>query len=464
MKRNIFFRIGVCIFASVLTLSCSISEPQSDPSVEPSVEPYIPPVTDVSPTNTPLPPSPDFPDDILFFGYGGGGGFGNCADFSSFPAVVGQINYPTDFVDFQSYSGVGPNFDYPRRADLCLGGVPKDQRIEIKLISPSQNTILNTAIQIQDSKQISGDLVLYWLEYPFAWTDVFHRSSIFINSNAGLEWDDNQNPVGPILASLNFWWPGDLESGIWKVEVSWPGQTVYGDFMAETRRLPEVSLGEPAGNSRIVPIVNSDYPYACRPAMHEQPYFAVVEGFVANHPVYVLVYQATQYGWDYQMTLVYKAAVNTNEQGMGRVDLPFAFQRGAQYFLFATADPAVKLTVDTKMRSGVFNFTAIANAMDCFIVPNQTILSCPGAPPQRMTVNQRGYACTRSDPVRVRVSPARSANTLVQVEPGTQFTVIGGPFCSDDWSWWNVRLDEGTTGWLAEGGDEIDPYFICPLP
>lgn len=96
-------------------------------------------------------------------------------------------------------------------------------------------------------------------------------------------------------------------------------------------------------------------------------------------------------------------------------------------------------------------------------LPDNSTSSCPGAPPQRMTVNQRGYVCTRSDAVRVRVSPARSANTLVQIQPGAQFTVIGGPSCSDNWSWWNIRLDDGTIGWVSEGGDEIDPYFICPV-
>jgi hypothetical protein len=462
MKHNKLFRIGVCIFVSILTLNCNTSAARPQPTVEPSVEPYVPSVTDVSPTNTPLPPLPDFPDDILSFGYGGGG-FGNCADFPSFPAVVGRISYPTASVDFQSYSGLGPDFGYPRHAELCIGGVPKDEQIEIKLISPSQNVTLNATIQIQDSKQISGNLILYWLEYPSAWAD--DRSVVFIRGYAALRWDDNQNPVGPILASLNFWWPGDLESGIWKVKVSWHGQTVYGDFVAETRRLPEVSLGEPAGDSRIVPLVNSDYPYACRPAMHEQPYFAVVEGFVPNHPVYVLVYQATRVAaWDYQMTLVYKTVATANEQGVGRVDLPVTFQSGTQYFLFASADPAVNLTVNTETHKNVFNYASIANAMDCFIIPPQTLSSCPGAPPQRMIINKRGYVCTRSDPVQLRVSPAKSASTLMKLETGTQFTVTGGPACSDDWSWWNVRLDDGAIGWVSEGGDAVDPYFICPFP
>jgi hypothetical protein len=96
--------------------------------------------------------------------------------------------------------------------------------------------------------------------------------------------------------------------------------------------------------------------------------------------------------------------------------------------------------------------------------PRQPVSSCPGAPPQRMIVNQRGYICTKSDSVRLRSDPKRSAGTLIQLKPGKQFTVIGGPACSDNWSWWNIRTDDGLTGWISEGGDEIDPYFICPLP
>ena len=52
MKHKInLVRIGVCIFATILTLSCYFFESPT----QPSVEPYIPPVTDVSPTNTPAP-------------------------------------------------------------------------------------------------------------------------------------------------------------------------------------------------------------------------------------------------------------------------------------------------------------------------------------------------------------------------------------------------------------------------
>lgn len=92
------------------------------------------------------------------------------------------------------------------------------------------------------------------------------------------------------------------------------------------------------------------------------------------------------------------------------------------------------------------------------------VSSCPGAPQQRLIVNQRGYVCTKGDNVLLRNVPNRSGATLDSLLTGTQFTVLDGPACADNWSWWQICTDYGIIGWIAEGGDEIDPCFICPLP
>lgn len=88
---------------------------------------------------------------------------------------------------------------------------------------------------------------------------------------------------------------------------------------------------------------------------------------------------------------------------------------------------------------------------------------CPGAPPQQMRVGEQGYVCTRSDAVILRAGPQRSSAELTRLQPGTTFTVLDGPRCADTWSWWQIRSADGWEGWIAEGGDRIDPYFICPL-
>jgi len=89
--------------------------------------------------------------------------------------------------------------------------------------------------------------------------------------------------------------------------------------------------------------------------------------------------------------------------------------------------------------------------------------ACPGAPALRMTVGKDGSVCTKEDSMAVRKEPNRLGEMVIRLTPGTIFTVIGGPECSNNWSWWKIQTTNGTTGWIAEGGDDTDPYFICPV-
>jgi len=87
---------------------------------------------------------------------------------------------------------------------------------------------------------------------------------------------------------------------------------------------------------------------------------------------------------------------------------------------------------------------------------------CPGAPPQQVSLGDEAYVCTQSDHVVLRTKPHRSADMLRYLASGTTMTIIGGPACANSWSWWNVRTEDDVAGWIAEGGDNVDPYFICP--
>lgn len=361
--KNNHIRIGGCILATILTLGCYFFGTQPDLSEELSAVP----VTETSLTNTPLPPLPDFPEEILFFGYGGGGGVG-CGGFSlpPVPSAIGGTTYPTTVTAHESYTGVGPSFYYPRHAVLCFGGVPKDVTIEIKLTSPDQDVTLSAAIQIIDDST-GSNLLVKWNGYPDDWLE--NDSGFYFSSYAAREGDDNRDANAPIIVSLGLWWSGSLPRGVWKVEVSWPVQFIYGDFFAETTYLPEVSMGDPNFDTQIFPDMNSDAPYTCRPVLYEQPYFAVVEGFSPGTPVHILVYHVTQAGWDQELALDYQTVAHSNEQGMSSASLSTIFSPGIKYYLLAVTDPSANLAVDTGSHNSVFNFTAIANAMDCFFIP-----------------------------------------------------------------------------------------------
>lgn len=90
------------------------------------------------------------------------------------------------------------------------------------------------------------------------------------------------------------------------------------------------------------------------------------------------------------------------------------------------------------------------------------ITSCPNAPVQRMKVGKNGYVCTKEDGVYLKSAASLSSTRLRLIEKGTVFSVIGGPKCANNWSFWQIQLSSGTIGWISEGGDAEDPYFICP--
>lgn len=89
-------------------------------------------------------------------------------------------------------------------------------------------------------------------------------------------------------------------------------------------------------------------------------------------------------------------------------------------------------------------------------------LSCPGAPPQRLEMNEDAIVCTETDRVFVRSGPGKGFQILYRIPPRTVVWILDGPTCADNWSWWQVELNDGTVGWMSEGGDSEDRYYLCP--
>ncbi len=92
--------------------------------------------------------------------------------------------------------------------------------------------------------------------------------------------------------------------------------------------------------------------------------------------------------------------------------------------------------------------------------PGQT---CPGAPPQRLTVGAGARVTfTNGQPLNLRAEP--SGALVTQLQEGTEVTVLDGPQCLDDFSWWQISVVEGAAvaGWAAEG--EPGSYYLEPWP
>lgn len=120
----------------------------------------------------------------------------------------------------------------------------------------------------------------------------------------------------------------------------------------------------------------------------------------------------------------------------------------------STGEPEQRLTTTVKVTT-----TSSENNNSNRSKPTK---SCPGAPIQRLKVGDSARVCTKSDNVYVRKGPSKDSNILTSVAPGEFVKIIGGPECANNWSYWEVEIGDSITGWISEGGDKIDPYFLCP--
>ncbi|NWF70057.1 MAG: Ig-like domain-containing protein [Chloroflexi bacterium] len=83
--------------------------------------------------------------------------------------------------------------------------------------------------------------------------------------------------------------------------------------------------------------------------------------------------------------------------------------------------------------------------------------ACPGALPSRVRVGDVAVVITEPDPVRARSAPP-DGEIVELLYRDYRIPIVGGPQCFDGMLWWEVRLRDERTAWVAEGlGDE---YFI----
>ena len=89
--------------------------------------------------------------------------------------------------------------------------------------------------------------------------------------------------------------------------------------------------------------------------------------------------------------------------------------------------------------------------------------------PKRLNVGREAEVCTYNsrEPVRIRNGPGIWYSYEHELRTGAVVDVIGGPVCDEDSGWWYWKIETQTRhyrGWMAEGGDEKDLYFLCPYP
>jgi hypothetical protein len=359
-------------------------------------------------TNTPLPPLPDF-DQILDFGLGGGGD-------------PGCIEYP----------GYRPAFTIERNW-YCLWGVVKPgESFQIELVSPDGKTFQSNNLWIEtstDAEHWIGSLI-YWEGYP-GFDQAYHRMADIVE----------------VFLLL----PPNPASGQWKAKAHATGFQISVEFNVVGKDKPSITALNPHSEDEILPVdFYASQIFDLHPLRLKDNGKVDVIGnnYPVNEPIFILLYRETSRD---EFTLIHKQSLFSDSIGSFSTELSGPFEPGQSYLVYGVSDPSVNF--HDFEEPDYFKLMPVIN----------TSSDCPGAPPQRMSVNQNGYVCTQKDRVNIRGVPNESSTAIDFMMPNNRFLIIGGPQCADSQSWWQIQTNWGTTGWVSEGGDETDPYFICPL-
>jgi uncharacterized protein YfaS (alpha-2-macroglobulin family) len=82
---------------------------------------------------------------------------------------------------------------------------------------------------------------------------------------------------------------------------------------------------------------------------------------------------------------------------------------------------------------------------------------CPGSLPPRLSVGASALVVTSPDPLRARSAPA-VGEIVDLLYRGYALQVVGGPVCENNLLWWQVRLRDGSSAWVAESN--TTEYFV----
>ncbi len=99
-----------------------------------------------------------------------------------------------------------------------------------------------------------------------------------------------------------------------------------------------------------------------------------------------------------------------------------------------------------------------------FLLPGPTATSaflCPGKPASIVSVGIRART-TFIDGTTTRLRAAPDGEVVEGLPEGFEIDIVGGPICTNTFTWWQVRIPDGTIGWMAEA--DAERYYIEPAP
>ena len=146
--------------------------------------------------------------------------------------------------------------------------------------------------------------------------------------------------------------------------------------------------------------------------------------------------------------------------------------------LFQSPDAQLAQVVFVSREAGVFSLTGVGEPAPSLIVADGATIEqpsaapvvaggqpfCEGTLPSILSVGSVAQVANTGGIV-LRVRDVAGGDILAEIEEGTEFVVIGGPECSEGYTWWQIQIDSVDNtpiiGWSAEGDSE--DYWVDVL-
>jgi serine/threonine protein kinase len=116
-----------------------------------------------------------------------------------------------------------------------------------------------------------------------------------------------------------------------------------------------------------------------------------------------------------------------------------------------------------KTATGLEGWTPETDGKGFFLEPFPSWEACPNSPRSLLHKDDQAQVTLYPPQAnRVRSDPGLSGTRIGSIDPGKKVAILDGPRCADGYVWWQVRSEDGLTGWTAEA--EKDTYFLVPVP
>ncbi len=94
--------------------------------------------------------------------------------------------------------------------------------------------------------------------------------------------------------------------------------------------------------------------------------------------------------------------------------------------------------------------------------PTAPIPGCTGLLVSRLVIGNRAQVTFIDGATNlIRAKPGFSQEVVDKVPEGAPLTILEGPQCADESTWWYIRTDDGLEGWMEEY--EKDIYLLEPI-